>query len=299
MSAEGSFQRLLQRMQQLGFQPSRRLGQNFLLDPTLHRVIAEAAGLGRTDVVLEVGPGLGFLTRELAQRAGHVVAVEIDPRLASILREELLAFAPEWAPVEVVEGDVLAPEDSVHAAALAAVRAARARLGGGFAVVANLPYAASGPFLARLPLLVEPPERAVLLVQRELAERLTAAAGGRDYGSLPALLSGGYRIERLRKVGREVFRPRPQVDSAIVRLVRNPDGPLWDLDPSARRLFSRWLRGVYAGRRKQLRSGLLLAARQLGWPEPDPREEPLAARRIEELDAATCLQLFSRQHRPF
>src|SRR5690606_34306023 len=100
------FQRYRELMAAHGFRPSRRLGQNFLLDPSLHRAIADAVEVGAEDFVLEVGPGLGFLTRELLARADRVLAVEIDPRLAAILRGEL-ATLRGGERVELIEGDVL------------------------------------------------------------------------------------------------------------------------------------------------------------------------------------------------
>ncbi|MBK8976735.1 MAG: ribosomal RNA small subunit methyltransferase A [Planctomycetes bacterium] len=258
------FRSYLERLAALGFRPSRRLGQNFLLEPALHAAVADAAELGRGDVALEVGGGLGFLTRALAGRAGAVVCAEIDARLVELLREELARLGPEACPVELVHTDVLG-DGGLAAPILAALRPALAR-GLRFVVAANLPYAISGPFVATVlasgPL--PPPERLALLVQREFADRLAAAPGGADYGSLSVLAQAFHDVRRVRRVPSEAFRPRPNVDSAIVALRARDPGDAGLPAGAERQRFARFVREAFAMRRKTLRHGLRRVEERLG-----------------------------------
>jgi 16S rRNA (adenine1518-N6/adenine1519-N6)-dimethyltransferase len=266
------FAQYLERLEALGFKPSRSRGQNFLLDPTLHRFIADALAPGPSDLVLEIGAGLGFLTRELAPRAGHVVTVEIDPRLCALLRDEIARW-PEHARVELLAVDVLGPGDTLAPEVLAAVAARR----GAFLLGANLPYAISGPLLGRLPLQPDVPDRAVLLVQHEFAERLLPRDRRAD-GALAVQTQLGFDVELLRRVGREVFRPRPRVDSAILRLVRRADAEYWRLAPAARKEFQAFLRASFAARRKQVGGAWQRWAKERGVELPEPAREWLRAR---------------------
>jgi 16S rRNA (adenine1518-N6/adenine1519-N6)-dimethyltransferase len=273
-----------QRLDALGFRPSSARGQNFLLDPTLHAFIAERAEIGPADHVLEVGVGLGFLTKELAARAGFVVGVEIDTRLFAVASQDLAACAN----VELVLADALSGEGGSLPAVVQERLASRQPCGGNLLVVGNLPYAASGPLLAELACLERLPQRIVILVQKELGDRLAAPAGGSDFGGLSALLQSLYRIERLRRVGSEVFRPRPKVDSAIVRL---------DLLPQAagrsavqRRSLQRFLRALFGQRRKTLRTTVRQAAAALQKQVPE-LPTSLLELRAEALSAADLLAL--------
>lgn len=242
---------------QKGFRPSSSLGQNFLLDPSLHRFIAETAAPGPLDTVLEIGVGLGFLTRELLVRAGSVIGVEIDRRLVEVVGPELAGFANlQLLPVDALGGD----GDGLHPDVLTALAAVRGEL----LVVANLPYAVSGPLLAALCALERLPCRIVVLVQKELGARLAAAAGGRDYGGLAALLQSLYEVRSVRDVPPQVFRPRPKVTSAIVRCeLRQPVDPAL-ATALARRRFGLFLRLLFQQRRKTLRSALQHAADGMG-----------------------------------
>jgi len=264
----------LRRMTAAGFRPSSVLGQNFLLDPSLHRWIAEQAALGPQDDVVEVGAGLGFLTRELAARARCVVAVEIDRRLCALARDDLAA-CPN---VRWVVGDALGgPDGSLLPEIAGAVVEAHARTARCL-VVANLPYAVSGPLLAGLGALPELPDGAVVLVQKELAGRLAAAPHTPDYGGLSALLQALFTVRVLRDVPPQVFRPRPKVMSSIVRLERRSDGPM-ELGPAAaRRSFGRFVRKLFQQRRKALRNTLPAAARSIGRLPPACGEDLLRAR---------------------
>jgi 16S rRNA (adenine1518-N6/adenine1519-N6)-dimethyltransferase len=281
------FSVLRARMDAIGFRPSSVLGQNFLLDPSLHRWIAERAAPTAADTVVEIGVGLGFLTRELAARAGRVVAVEIDDRLLQLAQEELAGVTN----VHWVHGDALAgPGRTLHpeiVAAVAGVAAAGARC----LVVANLPYAVSGPLLAELVALPAVPARCVLLVQKEMAQRVAAPPGGDDYGSLSALLQSVARVQVLRDVPPQVFRPRPKVVSAILEAVRDDAAPLARAEAAERRAYAGFVRQLFQQRRKVLRTTLAAAAAAVG-RQPPALAADLQNARAESLGPARLVELF-------
>lgn len=273
------------RLAAMGFRPSSARGQNFLLDASLHRWIAAQAEIGAGDLALEIGVGLGFLTRELAATGAAVLGVEIDERLFAVARDELAALAN----VALLCTDALGGDGGELAPQLHTELAARLPAAAAFAVVANLPYAVAGPLLAHLFLLPRLPDRIVVLVQRELGERLAAGPGGRDYGGLSAQLQSAYRVEVLRKVGAEVFRPRPKVGSVVVRLCLQPAAARW---PAAdRRGFQAFVRQLFAQRRKTLRTTLALAAAGRPLPELSAADW---GRRAETLGPGEVLALWRR-----
>jgi len=270
----GTPARSAQLLRKYGIAARKSLGQNFLIDGNILRIVADAAELGPEDGVLEIGPGLGALTERLAERAGRVVAVEIDRRLLPVLEE---ALAP-YPNVEIVHGDVL----KLDLRALIRERFAGARR---VAVAANLPYYITTPILMklleeRLPLSV-----IVVMVQREVADRLKAAPGGKDYGSLSVAAQYFTEPEWIAAVPRTVFLPPPNVESAVLRLrVRGRPA----VETSDEPLFFEIVRAAFAQRRKTLLNNLqrLPAAQPLGkdgvrrWIEaagvsPDRRGETL------------------------
>jgi len=259
MSPRDPFAAWRERLDALGFRPRRQLGQNFLLQPELHRVIADAGEIGPDDVVLEIGAGLGFLTSEVARRAARVVAVEIDPRLFALLEEHRAQFDPDGR-VRLVRGDALE-----RGALAPGVRAALAEADGGRAlrVVANLPYAITGPTFAALCTGDPLPAGIAVLVQKEAAERLAAEPNTPEWGSLSALVQACYRVRIVRRVGREVFRPRPNVDSAVIAARRRADGMA--VEPASERAsFAAFLRALFSARRKKLRHRWEAAAAAAG-----------------------------------
>ncbi|MEO6593396.1 MAG: 16S rRNA (adenine(1518)-N(6)/adenine(1519)-N(6))-dimethyltransferase RsmA [Planctomycetota bacterium] len=264
MAERDPFQRYLKRMAAIGFKPSSTLGQNFLLDPSLHRWIADCAGPTAADTVVEIGVGLGFLTRELAVRAGRVVGVEIDDRLLTIAREELAEHDNvHWVAADALSGPGRTLAPAIGEAARSAVAA-----GGRCLFVANLPYSVSGPLLAELTALEPLPERAVLLVQKELAQRIAARPGTREYGSLAANVQAVYRAQVLRDVAPQVFRPRPKVVSSVLQLDRRADAPAVLATGEARREFGVFVRQLFQQRRKVLRTTLAAAAAAIGKKQP-------------------------------
>ena len=225
-----------------GLRPSKGLGQNFLVDRRALRRIVEAAELGPADTVLEVGPGIGQLTRLLAARAGRVVAVELDLRMVAALREELAGCRN----VEVVQGDILALDPG----ALAGREA--------YKVVANLPYYITSAAIRHLLEARPPPSLLVLTVQREVADRITSAPGNMSLLSVSVQFYG--RPQRVARIPASAFYPPPRVESAIVRIDVYPQPPLRGDD--ARRFFE-IVRAGFSQRRKQLRNTL---AAGLGLP---------------------------------
>jgi 16S rRNA (adenine1518-N6/adenine1519-N6)-dimethyltransferase len=288
MAERDPFSHYLAKMQAIGFQPSSSLGQNFLLDPSLHRWIAAQAAPTRADTVIEIGVGLGFLTRELAELAGRVVGVEIDARLLSIARAELA----DVGNVEWVHGDALGGPGRALLPEIAA--AARAR-GGDCLLVANLPYAVSGPLLAEVAALPALPARAVLLVQKELATRIAAPPGGAEYGSLAALVQALFRAKVLRLVPPEVFRPRPKVMSAVLLLERRGDSLPQLAGDAARREFGVFVRQLFQQRRKVLRTTLAAACAAIGRRLPERTAAELQ-QRAEQLDPDTLARWWLDTH---
>lgn len=287
MTEREPFSRYLDLMAAVGFQPSSVRGQNFLLDPTLHRWLAAEAAAGPRDTVVEIGVGLGFLTRELVRTAGHVVGIELEPRLLAIATRELgdvPNFTGHVLDALSGPGRSLAP---VIADALDAAPAA----GGAGLVVANLPYSISGPLLAAFTALPTLPERAVLLVQKEMAERVAAAPGSPDYGGLSVLVQALFKASVLRDVSPQVFRPRPKVVSSVLRLERRHDAPRQLATVDRRVEFGRFVRALFQQRRKALRTTLARALASVAMP---PRLLPAGdqMRRAEELATDAIVELW-------
>jgi 16S rRNA (adenine1518-N6/adenine1519-N6)-dimethyltransferase len=222
---------------QLDLRPTKSLGQNFLHDANTIRRIVRTAGLRSEDVVLEVGPGLGSLTLGLLPAAAAVTAVEIDPRLAAQLPVTVAARAPELAGrLTVVTADALRITELPGPAPTA--------------LVANLPYNVAVPVLLHLLERLPSLDRALVLVQAEVAERLAAGPGDAAYG-IPSVKGAWYgEVRRAGSIGRRVFWPEPNVDSGLVALVRRPP-PAGD-----RAATFAVIDAAFATRRKALRAGL-------------------------------------------
>ena len=222
-----------QLLERYGISPKKSLGQNFLFDEgLLGRIVAEA-GLSPFDEVLEIGPGLGALTRQLAMSAGRVVAVELDDRLLPVLNHELEPFSN----VELIHGDILAFDPAEH-------------FEGSYVVVANVPYYITGAILRHLLEARRRPRRMVLTVQREVAERLTASPPHMSLLSVSVQYHGSVRVVGTVKAG--AFWPRPEVDSAIVRL----DVAQATRKPEEEAAFFRVVRAGFSEKRKQLKNNL-------------------------------------------
>jgi len=211
-TARDGFRELRRLLDRFGVTPRRSRGQNFLHDPSLLRWIADTARPAPDDVVLEVGGGCGFLTRELARRAGHVVVAEIDDRLFACL-EHRFASAGN---VTLLRADALAGKRALAPAVLDALERIRGQRP--VRCVSNLPYAIAVPFLIAWLESGLPVGPSVLMVQREVAERLAAEPGTRSYGPATVSVRRLADVRLLRTVPREVFYPRPRIESTIVAI---------------------------------------------------------------------------------
>ena len=226
-----------------GSHPRHRFGQNFMIDQNLVRLVAEAGGVDRGDLVIEVGPGTGTLTEELLERSDDVVVVEIDRDLAAVLRRRF-ADRPNF---RLIEGDALAGKHELNPELTAALRAAAER-GKPAKLVANLPYNIASPLV--IGLLVEGVRTLAFTVQKEVADRLRAPAGGEAYGPLTVMVQLMAKVEVLRNLPPQAFWPAPKIDSSLVRLTRD------DRLGALSRPFGRFVHAVFSFRRKTLRRAL-------------------------------------------
>ncbi len=189
------------------FTLKKSLGQNFLIDYKILNKIVGAAGLDKSKGALEIGPGIGALTQQLAKIAGKVAAVEIDQRLIPILAETL----DPYPHASVIHGDVLKLD--LHGLFRQHFRDVQ-----GVSVVANLPYYITTPIIMKLLEEKLPLDNIVVMIQKEVAERMAAKPGGKDYGSLSIAVQFYCEPEIVTIVPRTVFIPQPNVDSAVIRL---------------------------------------------------------------------------------
>lgn len=217
----------------------KSLGQNFLVDANQQRRIVAALDAAPDDTVIEIGPGQGALTRHIAGTVRRLILIELDRELAPALAQE---FAGD-PHVRVVQADVL----ETDLLELAGGDMARAK------VVGNIPYNITTPIIFRLLERNLRPERIVLMIQREVADRILAAPGDPEYGALSVGVRSVARVERLFHVGRGSFRPVPRVDSTVIRIVPIVPGPLSVRDEQDLRELTR---AAFSWRRKQLQKTL-------------------------------------------
>jgi len=190
--------------------PVKGLGQSFLIDNNINTKIVESSNIGNDDVVLEIGAGLGVLTAMLASCARKVIALEVDPKLLAVLREEL----EERANVEIVKQDVMTYDIS---RALDGTRQAMDVVGK-FIVVGNIPYNIASQIFFRLIRFRESISSMILMFQREVAERIIASPGTKEYGLLSVLASAYTVPSKVLSVSPSCFYPRPKVDSTVVKM---------------------------------------------------------------------------------
>lgn len=211
--------------------PKKSWGQNFMVDPSIFQSMADYASLSRNDVVLDVGAGLGFLTRILAERCKYVLAVESDSRLARVLREQL----ENLSNVKIIEGDVLEVQIPQFNK-----------------VVSAPPYYLSSSLLPWL--FHKDFECAVLVFQKEFANRLVAAIGSEDYGWLTVFTYYHAKAEILDEVPKQIFYPQPEVNSTIIRLKpkKPPPFPLKE-----KTSFKEFVQSLFRQRNRKVRNGVL------------------------------------------
>jgi 16S rRNA (adenine1518-N6/adenine1519-N6)-dimethyltransferase len=220
------------------FRPRRGLGQTFLVDANIVRKIVRAAELTRDGPVLEVGAGAGSVTRELIRSGGRVLAIEIDPKLVEILAQTVGGAA------EIVRADVLTVDwDELLGG----------EKSGAWRAVANLPYAVTGPAILRLLDAHKWLKRLIIMVQQEVAERLTAVPGTRARGMLTVLAEATCHLQVKGEVPRTCFWPQPRVDSTMLALTFRRPQPLSE---DRRAIFFRVVKAAFAARRKTLTNAL-------------------------------------------
>jgi 16S rRNA (adenine1518-N6/adenine1519-N6)-dimethyltransferase len=252
----------LDRMSRFGIHPNRELGQNFLVDDNVLEVIGRTAEPTSTDVVLEIGGGLGVLSAYLAPRVGHLHVIEVDAKLEPAL-QDAVADRPH---VTLLIADVM-----------------KVRLGGldplPNKVVANMPYGVATP--AILKTIEELPEVHdwTIMVQREIADRLAASPGTKAYGIPSVLVQLACEVEFVRPISRNVFRPVPNVDSGLVRMRRIAPAPSDELTALVRNAFAHRRKALArsleeAGGPAGIRQAVRDALEELGHP-PDARAEAL------------------------
>lgn len=249
-SARQTISFLRNRMREVGIQPDKRHGQNFLIDLNLVGLIADSAELTEADVVLEVGTGMGSLTGLMAPKAGHVVTVEIDADLAALAQRELASFSN----ITFLQQDALRNKNNIHDRVQEVISE---KLSEGtdrkLKLVANLPYNIATPLISNLLHWKTMPHKMVVTIQKELADRIMAVPSTKDYSALSIWIQSLADVELIRELPPSVFWPPPKVDSAIIRIsphVEKRDA-IVDLG-----FYHKFVRALFFHRRKFLRSVL-------------------------------------------
>lgn len=238
-----------------GLRPSSKMGQSFLVDLNLLDLIVRTAELTRDDLVLEVGTGTGSLTTRLAEQAGAVIGVELDPGFCELTRE-LTAGLPN---VHLIHADILKSKNHLNPDVLQILDRLRQQPSPvKLKLVANLPYVVATPVISNLLMTDLPFDRMVVTIQWELAERIMARPSTKDYNALSVFVQSLADVEIVRRMPPSAFWPRPKVDSAIIRIApsaarraRIPDLTRWQ----------RFLHDLYLHRRKNLRGVLVLLSK--------------------------------------
>jgi len=272
----------------VGATPNRRLGQHFLIDLNLMRLLLDEAHIHNQDVVFEVGAGTGSMTEDLAQRAGWVITVEYDHALAKAAGMQLEKFFN----VTLFNMDVLENKNAIHAEILQSLQKNQEELGGRLLLVANLPYNVASSVMANLITGPVVADAMVVTVQKEVADRMTAQPNSDDYGSLSILMAATGSARIFRKLPPTVFWPRPQVDSAMVAFTRDPQkvSQIHDME-----IFHQVIALFMSHRRKMLKACVKFAEGDLAkvhrWTEifteafVDPHHRP------EELSASDYINI--------
>jgi 16S rRNA (adenine1518-N6/adenine1519-N6)-dimethyltransferase len=284
--------RLVELFAQHQLHPRHDLGQNFLIDLNLLEFVVAEAQLNQDDVVLEVGTGTGGMTAFLAEQAGAVVSVEIDPKVHAFAQDKLAGFPN----ATLLLTDILETKNELAPLVLRTVRERLAeRPGRRLKLIANLPYSVATPVITNLLASDLEIERMVVTVQYEMGERMRGAPDTNDYGSLAVWIQSQCDCRILKRLGPAAFWPRPKVDSAIVRIVPDPErrAQLGD-----RRFFQEFLRGLFQQRRKVVRK--VLAHQWEDRISPETLAEVLTdvgltgSERAEQLPVDTLIRLSRR-----
>ncbi len=216
----------------LGVEPSRKLGQNFLVDENFLDWIVKEAGAAPGEKIVEVGPGFGALTKRMLDLGAEVTAVEFDHRICEWLRSVLVPRG-----LRLIEGDACKVDFSgIYGSGVP------------FRLVSNLPYSAGTVVVAKLLESEQPPEEMIIMLQKEVAMRLASGEGEEEYGALSVRAQAAYEVTPLRMVPPQLFHPRPEVDSCVLRMKKRADLPSYEF----RKLLSQVTRLGFSQRRKKM-----------------------------------------------
>ena len=242
---------LMKRFAEIGIHPRGKLGQNFLIDLNLLRLLHDSAQLEPNDVVLEVGTGTGSLTGLMSQSAGRVITVEVDQIMHQLAKEEL----QDRNNIKFIFADILQNKNRLNPEVLDAVRTAMAEVPDArFKLAANLPYSIATPLMSNLLLTDIVPYSMTVTIQKELGERIVAKPSTKDYSSLSIWMQSQCRCRVIRNMPPSVFWPRPKVDSMIIQI--HYDARLRKRIPDLK-FFHEFSRAIFFHRRKFLRSVLV------------------------------------------
>lgn len=279
----------MERFREMGIAPATRHGQNFLIDLNLVDLLVNSADLGWYDVVLEVGTGTGSLTAMMARRAAAVVTVEIDAHLFELASELLLDFEN----VTMLRFDALRNKNHFDDRVMEAVGTQLAAAPGRrLKLVANLPYNIATPVISNMLLAPHVPHSMVVTIQKELADRMTAAPSTKDYSALSVWMQSQCTLEMIRVLAPSVFWPIPKVTSGIIRITIDPErrARIPDLN-----YFHQFVKAIFLHRRKFLRANVVPAMkRHLSKEQVDAILDEMgfaADTRTEQLDVDTLLRL--------
>lgn len=257
------------------FQLSKSLGQNFITDKSVIERIVEGSDVGEDDLVIEIGPGIGVLTAEAAESAAKVVAIEIDKKLIPILAETLA----DYDNIRVINQDILKTDINEI------IREERevGSFTGGVKIIGNLPYYITTPIIMGILEKGVEADSITIMMQKEVADRIKAAPGGKIYGAISAAVQYYCEVEQVASVPKEVFVPRPKVDSAVLKLSIRKERPVDLIDEKS---FFACIKAGFGQRRKTLLNSLTGVN---GLPKEDIKEILEAAgvdpaRRAETLD---------------
>jgi 16S rRNA (adenine1518-N6/adenine1519-N6)-dimethyltransferase len=251
-------------LESAGVRPNKRLGQHFLIDLNLMRLLVETAEINDKDIVLEVGCGTGSLTGELVEKAGFVIGVEFDRTLAELAKSSL----GNSDNIEFINADILKTKNTLSPAVISSLESAREKYNGRILLVANLPYNVASPTMLNLITGPVTADAMYVTVQKEVADRMTAEPGSSDYGTLSIFLSAAGVVKTMRVLRPTVFWPQPKVDSAMVGFVRKEEKCRRIKDMN---LFSETVNLFLGHRRKTLSACSRLArgrlAKIINWSE--------------------------------
>jgi 16S rRNA (adenine1518-N6/adenine1519-N6)-dimethyltransferase len=285
---------LMELFTQHGFNPRGDLGQNFLIDVNLIEFAVRHASLGPNDVALEVGSGTGGMTAFLAEEAGKVISVDIDQNMSKLAAEAVDGYDN----VTLITQDILKNKNTLAPEICDLIREQVASLPNGqLKLVANLPYSVATPVISNLIASDLPWERMICTIQWELGEKMASEHGTSGYSALSVWIQSQASIRILRRLGPNVFWPRPKVDSAIVSIWRNKEAAARIHD---RRFFQDFLRRTFSQRRKLIRPVLIgMYRKQLDKNDVDGLLAELGHKtedRGEQMDIETLIRLSNRVH---